>query len=291
MFQPCGLERMPRFKLILEYHGGPFVGWQRQDNGPSVQAILENALARLGETGRFVQGAGRTDAGVHARGQVAHVDLSRDWDPGRLSEALNHHVKPAPVAVLSARLVDEDFHARFSAIQRTYLYRIANRRSPLAIEAGLLWRVTQPLDITAMQRAASALIGTHDFTTFRASQCQAKSPVKSIDHISVWRATEQEIRIHVVARSFLHNQVRSIVGSLARVGAGKWPVIQMAQALNARDRTACGPVAPPEGLYLESVAYEASECHVHRADSPRFVVDDPVDAGQRKRRDIKTKRH
>lgn len=246
---------MPRYKLTLEYHGGPFVGWQRQDVGLTVQGALETALGRLGEAARDVVGAGRTDAGVHALGQVAHVDLERDWAPFRLSEALNHHVKPNPIAILAAERVDEDFHARFSAIRRAYVYRIAVRRAPLALEKGLLWKIPAALDVDAMRAGAAHLIGTHDFTTFRASQCQAKSPVKTLDAVEVIAIGPGEIQIHCRARSFLHNQVRSIVGTLERVGAGKWAPDDVRAALVACDRSACGPVAPPDGLYLSEVGY------------------------------------
>jgi tRNA pseudouridine38-40 synthase len=244
---------MPRFKLTLEYHGGPFVGWQRQENGPSVQGAVEAALAGLGEPATAT-GAGRTDAGVHARGQVAHVDLSRDWEPFRLGEALNHHLRPGPVAVLAVERVPDEFHARFGAVRRHYLYRIICRRAPLTLEAGLAWRVGYPLDPDAMRAAAAPLIGRHDFTTFRAAQCQAASPVKTLDAIEI-DAQGDTISFRLHARSFLHNQVRSLVGTLERVGAGRWPAGQVAEALAARDRAACGPVAPPDGLYLMRVDY------------------------------------
>ena len=244
---------MQRYRLTLEYHGGPFVGWQRQENGPSVQGAIEAALARLGE-GAAVTGAGRTDAGVHAMGQVAHVDLARDWEPFRLSEALNHHLRPAPVAVLEAARVPEGFHARFSAVRRHYLYRIFCRRAPLALQAGLAWRVGYALDLDAIRAGAAALVGRHDFTTFRSAQCQAASPLKTLDEIRIEREGD-EIRFRLHARSFLHNQVRSIVGTLERVGAGRWPAGRVAEALAARDRAACGPVAPPDGLFLARVDY------------------------------------
>ncbi len=244
---------MPRFKLTIEYHGGPFVGWQRQDNGPSVQAALEAALARLGEQAT-VTGAGRTDAGVHATGQVAHADLARDWQPFRLAEALNHHLRPDPVAVLAAEPVADDFHARFSATRRQYLYRVVCRRAPLTLEAGLAWRVGYALDVFAMREAAAALTGRHDFTTFRSAQCQALSPVKTLDTVEI-DPEGDAIAFRLGARSFLHNQVRSIVGTLERVGAGRWPPARVAEALAARDRAACGPVAPPDGLYLTAVDY------------------------------------
>ncbi|MCL5776354.1 tRNA pseudouridine(38-40) synthase TruA [Limibaculum sp. FT325] len=245
---------MPRYRLTLEYHGGPFVGWQRQAQGLSVQGVVEAALAALEPGPRAVQGAGRTDAGVHATGQVAHCDLGRDWDPFRLAEALNHHLRPHPVAVLAAARVADDFHARFSATFRTYTYRILNRRAPLTIDAGLAWRVSTPLDDGAMQAAADLVVGRHDFTTFRSVQCQSPSPVKTLDAFHVERQGD-EILCHLGARSFLHNQVRSLVGTLERVGAGRWPVARMAEALAARDRAACGPVAPPDGLTLTGVRY------------------------------------
>ena len=249
---------MPRFKLTLEYDGAPFSGWQRQPDRPSVQAAVEAALQALEPDAPGIMGAGRTDAGVHATGQVAHCDLAKDWDPFRLSEARNWHLKPAPVAVLAAKAVAEDFHARFDAVERRYLYRIALRRAPLALEAGRLWRSPAPLDGAAMQEAAQALIGRHDFTTFRSTLCQAKSPVKTLDEITVERVAMsggEELRLRFRARSFLHNQVRSLVGTLERVGAGKWPPSRVAEALAARDRAACGPVAPPQGLYLTEVRY------------------------------------
>lgn len=245
---------MPRYKLTIEYHGGLFVGWQRQENGPSVQGAVEAALRALEPDVPSIVGAGRTDAGVHATGQVAHCDLAQEWEPFRLSEALNWHLKPDPVAVLAVERVAEDFHARFSALHRRYLYRVVSRRAPLTIEKGLAWRVAHDLDAEAMQAAADLLVGKHDFTTFRSAQCQSKSPVKTLDEFRVEREGE-EIRFHLAARSFLHNQVRSFVGTLERVGAGKWPVGRVDEALAARDRAACGPVAPPDGLYLVEVGY------------------------------------
>jgi tRNA pseudouridine38-40 synthase len=250
---------MPRYALKIEYHGGPFRGWQRQAAGlPSVQEALERALARLDPAGPAVLGAGRTDAGVHAAGQVAHADLGRAWDPARLCAALNAHLRPQPVAVLGAAEVAGDFHARFSAVERRYLYRILCRRAPAALEAGLVWQVGHALDAGAMRAAAAHLVGRHDFTTFRASICQALSPVKTLDEIGV-EAREvphgREIRLTFRARSFLHNQVRSIVGTLERVGSGAWTPDDVAAALAARDRAACGPVAPPQGLCLTDVAY------------------------------------
>lgn len=245
---------MPRYKLTIEYHGGPFSGWQRQEDRPSVQGALEAALARIDPAAPTATGAGRTDAGVHATGQVAHCDLSREWDPFRLAEALNWHLKPAPVAVTAAAPAPDDFHARFDAIERRYLYRVICRRAPLTIERGLAWRVPAALDVEAMRRAAAHLVGRHDFTTFRSSICQAKSPVRTLDALEIEQLGD-EIRFHVRARSFLHNQVRSFVGTLERVGAGKWPPERVARALAARDRAQCGPVAPPDGLYLAQVRY------------------------------------
>ncbi len=246
---------MPRYRITIEYDGAPFVGWQQQDNGPSVQGALQEALTSLtGET-TPVLGAGRTDAGVHAFAQVAHFDLGRTWQTDRLRDGLNAHLGQQPVAVLNASAVDGDFHARFSARRRHYVYSIANRRPKLALEHGRAWRVPVPLDAAAMHTAAQCLIGQHDFTTFRASECQAASPVKTLDFISVERHGEL-VEISTHARSFLHNQVRSIVGSLKQVGTGKWPIEQMAEALAACDRTACGPVAPAHGLYLARVDYD-----------------------------------
>ena len=243
-----------RHALLVEYDGTPFVGWQHQANGLSVQQVLEEAVKRLtGESAR-VQGAGRTDAGVHALGQVAHVDLSREWPAHRLRAGLNFHLKSHPVVVRAAAIAPADFHARFSATARHYLYRILNRAAPPALEKNRVWHVPQVLDAGIMHEAAQALVGRHDFTTFRASQCQAASPVKTLSAISVSRAGE-EIHIRVSARSFLHNQVRSIAGSLKLVGQGKWTAGDLRAALQARDRAACGPVAPPQGLYLVQVDY------------------------------------
>ncbi len=245
---------MTRYKLTLEYDGAGFVGWQRQDNGPSLQAALEAAvLGFCGET-VTVQGAGRTDAGVHALGQVAHVDLTKPAGADTLRDALNFHLKPAAVAVLAAEVVDDDFHARFSAVERAYRYRIVNRRARLALDRGRAWFVPQPLDAAAMHDAASALIGNHDFPSFRASECQAKSPVKTLDALEVSR-DGQELRIEARARSFLHHQVRNMVGTLKLVGEGKWTRADVARALAARDRGAAGPMAPADGLYLVSVGY------------------------------------
>ena len=251
---------MPRFALQVEYDGAPFAGWQAQADQPSVQGAIETALARLDPAfaTRRIAAAGRTDAGVHATGQVAHADLDRDWDPFRLSEALNWHLKPAPVAILRAARVPNDFHARFSAVERRYLFRLVARRAPLTHGRGQVWQVLNPLDVDAMRAGAAHLVGHHDFTTFRSSICQAKSPVKSLDEIRIEVADipqGREYRFHLRARSFLHNQVRSIVGTLERVGAGSWAPERVGQALAARDRAACGPVCPPHGLYLTGVGY------------------------------------
>jgi tRNA pseudouridine38-40 synthase len=245
---------MPRYKLTLEYDGGPFVGWQRQTNGRSVQQAIEEALAKLtGET-VTVRGAGRTDAGVHALGQTAHFDLVRDWIADTLRDGLNAHLRPEPVAILAAAAADAAFDARFSAIRRHYRYRIAIRRAPLALERGRAWQIVRDLDAVAMYRGAQRLVGTHDFTTFRSTECQAKSPVRTLERLEVVRAGE-EIAITAAARSFLHNQVRSIVGTLKLVGEGKWTPDDVAAALAARDRKAVGPVAPPQGLTLMRVDY------------------------------------
>jgi len=248
---------MPRYRITIEYDGTPFVGWQMQDNGPSVQSGLQEALASLSGEEAQVQGAGRTDAGVHALGQVAHFDLAKDWPLDTLRDGLNFHLKPLPVAVLEAAAVDDEFHARFSATARHYRYRIVNRRAPLALAANRAWQVPRPLDVDAMAEAAGVLIGSHDFTTFRSAQCQAKSPVKTLDRLEVERSGD-EIEIRAQARSFLHNQVRSIVGSLKMVGEGAWAPGEMRAALEARDRARCGALAPPHGLYLVRVDYAAT---------------------------------
>lgn len=246
---------MPRYKLTIEYDGGPFVGWQRQANGRSVQGAIEEAAAALTGSAVAVHGAGRTDAGVHALGQVAHIDLERDWPEDTVRDALNHHLRPAPIAILLAQTVDDGFHARFSATRRHYRYRIVNRRSPLTLARGQAWLVARPLDAAAMAAGARHLIGHHDFTTFRSSECQAASPLKTLDALTVSRDGET-VTIETSARSFLHNQVRSIAGTLKRVGEGAWQPDDVRRALQARDRTACGPVAPPDGLYLTRVDYE-----------------------------------
>ncbi len=251
---------MPRYALKIEYHGGPFAGWQRQSDQPSVQGAVERALGRIEPGPHRIAAAGRTDAGVHATGQVAHCDLGRDWDPFRLSGALNHHLRPLPVAVTACAAVAPDWHARFSAVERRYLFRLLARRAPPTHEAGLVWRVPHALDRGAMQAAADLLVGRHDFTTFRSTMCQAASPVKTLDAFEVEevpRDAGQEFRFHLRARSFLHNQVRSLVGTLERVGAGRWTAQDVTDALAARDRAACGPVSPPDGLYLAGVGYPA----------------------------------
>ena len=245
---------MTRFKLTLEYDGAAFVGWQRQDNGPSVQQALEAAVTGFcGETAT-VHGAGRTDAGVHALGQVAHLDLEKPTTAETLRDALNAHLKPAPVAVLAAEVAAADFHARFSATERRYLYRIVNRRPPLALERGRAWWVPRPLDAAAMHAAAQVLVGKHDFSSFRASECQAKSPVKTLTAIQVSRLAEA-IEIRARAPSFLHHQVRNFAGTLRLVGEGKWSAAKVKQVLEARDRNAAGQTAPAEGLYLTEVVY------------------------------------
>lgn len=245
---------MTRFKLTLEYDGGAFVGWQRQDNGPSIQQSLEEAIFRFcGET-VATYAAGRTDAGVHARGQVVHFDLARATAPEQVRDALNFHLKPAPVSVLAAEVAPPDFHARFSARARLYLYRIVNRRAPLSLDRGRAWLVGTPLDAPAMHEAAQQLVGHHDFTSFRAALCQAASPVKTLDVLDVTRVGV-EVQIAARARSFLHHQVRNLVGTLKLVGEGRWTKHDVARALAARDRSAAGPTAPAEGLYLTDVWY------------------------------------
>lgn len=245
---------MPRYLLRLEYDGGPFVGWQRQDNGPSVQQALEEAVLGFSGDETVVQGAGRTDAGVHALGQAAHLDLTQDWDAETVRDAINFHLKPDPITVLSAERVEDDFNARFDATQRCYLYRIFNRRPPPALERGFRWWVPVHLDVEAMHEAGQVLVGKHDFTTFRATHCQAKSPVRTLDGLQVVRA-DDEIHIHVHALSFLHHQVRNITGTLRWVGEGKWTKADVKTALDARDRSAGGPTAPADGLYLVDVEY------------------------------------
>jgi tRNA pseudouridine38-40 synthase len=243
-----------RFKLTAEYDGSSFSGWQRLGEGASVQAALEDALARIVGTHADITGAGRTDAGVHALGQVAHVDVEKPFEPWRLADAINAHLRPQPIAVLRAEEAAPDFHARFDAIRRVYLYRIVNRRAPLTLDRKKAWRIGGELDDQTMHATAQTLLGRHDFTTFRDSQCQAKSPVKTLDRCDVAREGEA-ILIRCEARSFLHRQVRSIVGTLVEAGLGKMTPYDVAAALAARDRARCGPVAPPDGLYLVRVDY------------------------------------
>lgn len=245
---------MPRYKLTLEYDGAPFVGWQMQAAGVSVQGVLEAAVMTINGEPAAVHGAGRTDAGVHALGQVAHVDLMKSWDAFTLRNALNGNLRPHPISVLEAAEAPDDFHARFSATRRHYLYRILNRRSPPALDRGKVWWLPMELDAGAMHEAAQGLIGHHDFTTFRAAQCQAKSPFKTLERLDVSRYGEL-IEIRTDAKSFLHNQVRSMAGSLKLVGEGKWRARDLKAALEAVDRSRCGAVAPAEGLYLLKVDY------------------------------------
>lgn len=250
---------MPRYAFRIEYNGQPFAGWQRQDGPDTVQGRLEAALAKLEPDLPSVAAAGRTDTGVHATGQVAQIDMVREWEAFRLMEALNYHLKPAPIAVTASARIDGDWHARFSAVERRYVYRIVVRRAPLVHDAGLAWRLQKQIDVDAMRAGAWHLIGHHDFTTFRSTMCQAKSPVKTLDEITIAEhpypgGAAFELRFR--ARSFLHNQVRSLVGTLERVGVGAWTPEDVRSALEARDRAACGPVAPPDGLYLTEVRYE-----------------------------------
>ena len=250
---------MPRYALKIEYDGAPFVGWQRQQSQVSVQGSIEKALSNLENKEHRIAGAGRTDAGVHAKCQVAHCDLDKEWEPFRLSEALNFHLRPLPVAVIDCALVDKDWHARFSALERKYLFRLLVRRAPSTHEAGLVWQIGHSLDLSKMVEASKYLLGKHDFTTFRSSMCQAKSPIKTLDEIKIDRIegwSGDEFRFQLRARSFLHNQVRSFVGTLERVGAGSWNPVDVKKALEAKDRSACGPVSPPHGLYLTDVVYE-----------------------------------
>jgi tRNA pseudouridine38-40 synthase len=245
---------MTRFRLLVEYDGGPYVGWQRQENGASIQQALEEAIFAFCGERVTTTGAGRTDAGVHALGQVVHLDIARACSAETLRDAVNFHLKPQPIAVLAAAEASPDFHARFSAIGRRYLYRILNRRAPPVLERGRAWWVPLPLDTAAMQEAAQRLVGRHDFTSFRSSICQAASPLKTLDRLEVEQQGE-EIRIHAAARSFLHHQVRNMAGSLKLVGEGRWSADDIAAALAARDRRAAGPTAPPEGLFLMEVRY------------------------------------
>ncbi|MEP9376081.1 tRNA pseudouridine(38-40) synthase TruA [Aquabacter sp. CN5-332] len=245
---------MPRYKLTIEYDGTPFAGWQVQAAQETVQGVLADAVEKLSGERVQVAGAGRTDAGVHATGQVAHIDLTRDWRTDTIRDGLTAQLRPHPVAILAAEKVPDDFDARFSAVRRHYLYRIVNRRPDLSLDRDRAWRIPQPLDAEAMHAAAQRLLGRHDFSTFRAAECQAASPIKTLDQLDVSREGTQ-IRVTTSARSFLHHQVRSMVGSLLRVGEGRWSADDLADALAARDRTRCGPMAPAAGLYLTAVDY------------------------------------
>lgn len=252
------LRAMPRYALKVEYLGAPFAGWQRQKDQPSVQGAIEAALAKLEPRAHTIAAAGRTDAGVHACAQVAQCDMDKTWDPFRLSEALNYHLKPLPVAITACAEVASDWHARFSATERRYLFRLLMRRAPATTEAGRVWQVPHMLDAQAMRAGAAHLIGLHDFTTFRSVMCQSASPVKTLDEITITQSeglNGPELHFRLRARSFLHNQVRSIVGTLERVGAGAWAPDDVKAALEAADRAACGPVCPPHGLYLAGVTY------------------------------------
>jgi len=246
---------MTRYKLTIEYDGGPYNGWQTQTNGRAVQDAVTKAVRAYCQEESEVFAAGRTDTGVHALGQVVHLDLERGDPADKVRDAINFHLKPAPISIVTAETVSDEFHARFSATKRHYLYRIINRRAPLTLDLGQAWQVPVALDAEAMHKAAQALVGKHDFTTFRSVHCQAKSPLRTMDEISVSRYGD-EIEVTCRARSFLHNQVRSIVGSLKYVGEGKWRPREVEAALKAADRARCGPVAPPDGLYLTAVDYD-----------------------------------
>jgi tRNA pseudouridine38-40 synthase len=245
---------MTRFRLTVEYDGRPFMGWQRQAHGPSVQQAIEDAVATITGEEVTLHAAGRTDAGVHALAMAAHVDIEKEITPFRLMEAINALLKPQPVAILVCEIVPDDWHARFSCLGREYLYRIVNRRAPLALEVGHAWRIARPLDAHAMHAAAQVLVGLHDFTTFRSAHCQAASPLKTLDRLHVRREGDQ-VMVEAAARSFLHHQVRSMVGCLAMVGQSQWTADDLAAALEARDRAALGLNAPPDGLYFVAARY------------------------------------
>ena len=267
---------MPRYKLVLEYDGTPFSGWQRQINGRSVQQSVEEALEPLAGRPVRIHCAGRTDAGVHATHQVVHVDLDQERRADTIRDAVNANLRPDPVAVLSAEQVGEGFHARTSAVKRHYLYRILNRRSPPAIEVNRVWHVPGGLDADLMHAAAQVLVGRHDFTTFRAAECQANSPIRTLERLEVERLGD-ELRVQACARSFLHHQVRSMVGTLAKVGAGRWSVEDVRGALEARDRTRCGPMAPSAGLYLVGVEYASPDRPAHGGSLPDDPAHDAAD--------------
>tara|TARA_A100001011_G_C14175151_1_gene784311 strand:+ start:297 stop:1073 length:777 start_codon:yes stop_codon:yes gene_type:complete len=250
---------MNRYALKIEYDGTLFHGWQKQQNLDTVQGSIELALKRLDPSSKGITGAGRTDAGVHATGQVAHLDLKKNWNPDQLKQALNFFLKPKLISIVAAAKVDMDFHARFSAVKRYYLYKIINRNAPLTLDINKSWQVRRVLDVEKMNQAAKCLVGTHDFTTFRSSSCQAKSPIKSIDKVkidSVDSSIGKSIYFKFEARSFLHNQIRSIVGTLEKVGANRWPKNRVILALSAKNRNECGPVAPANGLYLTKIDYK-----------------------------------
>jgi len=249
---------MPRYALTIEFDGTPFQGLQRQSHGPSVQQSVEEAIARVAGENAILHSAGRTDTGVHALAMRSHVDIAKQMDPFRLSEAINAHLRPDPIAIIACEMVPDDWHARFSCVERSYVYRIVNRRAPMTLAKNRMWQVVPELDADAMHRAAQSLVGLHDFTTFRSTQCQAKNPVKTLDQLDVETVETQlgrEIRIHARARSFLHHQVRSMVGCLKLVGQGSWPVERMATALAACDRAQLGLNAPPHGLYFVKATY------------------------------------
>jgi tRNA pseudouridine38-40 synthase len=272
---------MPRYKLVVEYDGTPFTGWQRQLNGLSVQQAVEEAIEAFCGSPVRIHCAGRTDAGVHATHQVVHVDLERHWRTDTVRDAANAHLRPQPVAVLSAELVPDTFHARLTAVKRHYIYRILNRRSPPALDLNRVWHVPWHLDAALMHEAAQSLVGRHDFTTFRAAECQANSPVRTLDRLDVERIGD-EVRVHASARSFLHHQVRSMVGTLAKAGGGRWTVAEVRAALDARDRARCGPLAPSSGLYLVGVAYGSADQDPRRAADSEVEGDPETDDGDRK---------
>jgi len=252
---------MPRYALKIEYDGAPFCGWQKQVDSPSAQGTINDALQNLEPACEGVQGAGRTDTGVHATGQVAHVDLVKNIEPERLLEALNFYMRNTGVSIVDCALAQGDFHARFSAVERLYTFRLLSRRAPMTFDKGTMWQVKHPLSLESMQEGAAHLVGLHDFTTFRSTVCQALSPVKTLDELRIEQLEYRggiETRFHIRARSFLHNQVRSFVGTLERVGTGRWKPSQVKAALEAKSRPACGPVCPPQGLYLSNVRYPES---------------------------------